>query len=81
MIKKWAIANFAAAACAAALATPGAVDANGCHTSKKIGFHCHPERATGGGLPGVETAHQRDKRLRRECKGMPNAGACLGYGG
>ena len=24
-------------------------------------------------------ASARDKRLRRECKGRPNAGACLGY--
>jgi hypothetical protein len=22
---------------------------------------------------------ERDKRLKRECKGHPNAGACLGY--
>ncbi len=26
-----------------------------------------------------ETAAQRDRRLQRECKGLPNAGACLGY--
>ena len=26
-----------------------------------------------------ESPAQRDKRLYRECKGMPNAGACLGY--
>ncbi|MFZ4286789.1 hypothetical protein [Variovorax sp. HJSM1_2] len=26
-----------------------------------------------------ETPKQRDKRLRRECKGRPNAGACAGY--
>lgn len=26
-----------------------------------------------------ETAAERDRRLRRECKGRPNAGACLGY--
>jgi hypothetical protein len=26
-----------------------------------------------------ETPAQRDQRLRRECKGMNNAGACLGY--
>ena len=32
---------------APALATPGGVDANGCHTSKKQGHHCHPERAPG----------------------------------
>lgn len=27
----------------------------------------------------AETQKQRDKRLTRECKGRPNAGACAGY--
>lgn len=27
-----------------------------------------------------ETAAERDRRMQRECKGRPNAGACLGYG-
>lgn len=75
------ILNFTFAACTAAMATPGAVDANGCHDSAKIGFHCHPQRAQSGGLPGGETHRQREARLKRECKGRPNAGACLGYGG
>lgn len=26
-----------------------------------------------------ESPAERDRRLYRECKGMPNAGACLGY--
>lgn len=26
-----------------------------------------------------ETAAERDRRLYRECKGLPNAGACRGY--
>lgn len=26
-----------------------------------------------------ETTAERDRRLQRECKGRPNAGACLGY--
>ncbi len=26
-----------------------------------------------------ETAAERDRRLARECRGLPNAGACLGY--
>jgi len=29
--------------------------------------------------PSQETPAQRDRRLERECKGRPNAGACLGY--
>ncbi len=28
--------------------------------------------------PSGETAAAREKRLRRECRGRPNAGACLG---
>ncbi|GAB2835510.1 hypothetical protein GCM10027276_42410 [Comamonas piscis] len=27
----------------------------------------------------AETKAERDRRLLRECKGLPNAGACLGY--
>jgi hypothetical protein len=27
----------------------------------------------------TETRQERDKRLQRECKGKPNAGACEGY--
>lgn len=30
-------------------------------------------------LPGGETPKERERRLRRECKGRPNAGACSGY--
>ncbi len=29
--------------------------------------------------PSEETTAERDRRLYRECKGMHNAGACLGY--
>ena len=29
--------------------------------------------------PGGESVPTRERRLRRECKGRPNAGACLGY--
>ena len=27
----------------------------------------------------AETTADRDRRLRRECRGRPNSGACLGY--
>ena len=62
----------------AANAHPGRVNAAGCHASKKVGAQCHPERAQGsGGSDGTQVA--RDRRLKRECKGAANAGACLGY--
>ncbi len=67
-------------------ATSGGVDKNGCHNSAKAGLHCHPERAkhsgdgAWAGVPsGDRNQTERDKRLKRECKGRPNAGACLGY--
>lgn len=40
--------------------------------------HTHrAKRAKGSG--SGETTAERDRRLSRECKGLPNAGACLGY--
>ena len=42
-----------------------------------------PPGASGRGgyvYPNGETAAQRERRLKRECKGRPNAGACLGFG-
>ena len=66
----------------AAHATPGGLDAAGCHHSKRAGYHCHPERgaakpAKPTRVPQAGTAEER--RLVRECKGRPNAGACAGY--
>lgn len=29
--------------------------------------------------PSEETRAERERRLKRECKGRPNAGACLGF--
>lgn len=29
--------------------------------------------------PSEESSAQRERRLTRECRGLPNAGACLGY--
>ena len=36
-------------------------------------------RVTIHNSPSAETSAERDRRLTRECKGRPNAGACLGY--
>lgn len=64
----------------AAYATPGGVDSQGCHGSQKIGFHCHPGRASSGGAADGSRA-DRVRRLKAECKGGVNAGACSGYTG
>lgn len=48
-------------------ASPGGVDANGCHKSKKDDIHCHAERAkNSGGSDGTQAA--RIARLKRECR-------------
>lgn len=47
----------------------------GCYYGPRGGLHC--AKVMRG--PSEETATQRDKRLTRECRGRPNAGACLGY--
>ena len=64
-----------------AQATPGGLDASGCHQSKKKDFHCHVagDKSQGKTKGSTETTAQREKRLLRECRGRPNAGACLGY--
>ena len=62
-----------------ASATPGGVDANGCHKSDKIGLHCHPMRKTTVPAPKgakSETPAEREKRLKKECKGKPVGGQC-----
>ena len=61
-------------------ATPGGLDAAGCHHSKRAGYHCHPERGAKLTRPApVGAVTPDDRRMARECKGRPNAGACLGY--
>lgn len=38
-----------------------------------------PARVTFIDAPSSETPAAREKRLKRECRGRPNAGACLGH--
>ena len=38
-----------------------------------------PGKVTFREAPSAEKPAARDKRLKRECKGRPNAGMCLGY--
>ena len=64
-----------------AQASPGGLDASGCHNARKQEFHCHVARDKPPGKTQgrAETTVQREKRLLRECRGRPNAGACRGY--
>lgn len=70
--------GYAAAEAATRQATPQA------HTSARAADHS--ERASRRKprivhlpSPSQESSAQRDRRLARECRGLPNAGACLGY--
>lgn len=61
----------------------GDVDQNGCWRGPRGGLHCptFSQRRTERLMPGgAETRLERERRLKRECKGQRNAGACLGYG-
>jgi Amt family ammonium transporter len=40
----------------------------------RLGHRAQPDRT-----PSGETVADRERRLMRECKGRPNAGACLGF--
>lgn len=82
-LANFTVVFFMLAFAGVAQASSGGVNAAGCHQSKTEGYHCHEKRGkvqhkmqrTGGG----ESVTARERRLKRECRGMPNAGACLGY--
>jgi hypothetical protein len=79
MMIKLLVACVACLLASVALGTPGGVDSKGCHNSQKIGYHCHPQSAGARGLHGGESQAQRDKRLKKECKGRSNSGLCEGF--
>ncbi len=68
-----------AAALFGALALPGAVAFAASASPSGTGSKKVPAKVTFINAPSSETPAAREKRLRRECKGRPNAGACLGY--
>ncbi|MBX3609014.1 MAG: hypothetical protein KF871_03890 [Hydrogenophaga sp.] len=55
------------------LAAGAAPPADGAPTRKL------PSKVTFHKAPSEESPAAREKRLKRECKGRPNAGACLGF--
>lgn len=46
---------------------------------KKSNRQKNKQLATPERMPNGESVTTRERRLLRECKGRPNAGACLGY--
>ena len=72
--------RFALAFCALCLAvTPAVADAKA--KSKTRGARLKPAPAVtyADGQTTAQRQRSEETRLRRECKGRPNAGACLGY--
>jgi hypothetical protein len=52
----------------------GADNSQGNSQKRRVRIKPAPQHDNG------ESAADRDRRLRRECRGLPNAGACSGYG-
>ena len=73
------LAGIALAVTNFAVASPGGTDGNGCHASARLGYHCHAKRAGAAERQADQRRGAEDRRLARECKGRPNAGACAGY--
>jgi hypothetical protein len=48
-------------------------------TASKSGGQSLPSKVTFIDAPSSESPQAREKRLKRECKGRPNAGMCLGH--
>ena len=58
--------------------TPIAIAATG-QAPGSSGGQKPPSKVTFVDAPSSEKPAAREKRLKRECKGRPNAGMCLGY--
>ncbi len=69
-----ALASAAGDAQAARSASPTQAQA----PEKRATFRRKP-RIQHAPSPSEESPAQRDRRLARECQGLPNAGACVGY--
>ena len=71
--RAWAGSLLMAACLSLALATPA--EAKKKNNKQSSAVTVKQGKSTGSG----ETRAERDRRLTRECRGRPNAGACLGY--
>lgn len=58
-------------------ATPGGLDASGCHQAKRAGYHCHAGKQPNQ-MSVIESPEARVKRLQKECVGKPKTGQCRG---
>ena len=49
------------------------------HMSRADELRCHASKTRYIRSGSEETRVERERRLKRECKGRPNAGMCLGF--
>lgn len=64
----------------AVLGAAGLGTAPDAHAAKRRGQHHVQHRVKFEKSGSAETVGERERRLARECRGRPNAGACLGFG-
>ncbi len=80
ILTRAALAACLILAVGAAQASPGGLDRYGCHESQKDGYHCHKVKLSKiKERYADEDAAQRSRRLKAQCRGMPNQGICFGY--
>jgi len=65
--------------CAAILFTALAFAAGSAAWASDSGKRKPPSKVTFHKAPSEESAQEREKRLKRECRGRPNAGMCAGF--
>ena len=71
---------FAVSICAVALALGAApADAESKSKSRGVRLKAAPKVTYADGQNATQRQRSEDARLRRECQGRPNAGACMGY--
>ncbi|MFT3780031.1 MAG: hypothetical protein QM772_17525 [Ottowia sp.] len=62
-----------------ALAAPPALAAKAGKSATGVKLKAAPKTTYANGQNESQRQRSEEARLRRECKGRPNAGACLGY--
>ena len=74
-----ALAAFGLGLCCLAFAAPPALAAKDKKPATGVKLKAAPKTTYANGQNESQRQRAEEARLRRECKGRPNAGACLGY--
>ena len=71
--------TMAIAAIGICLSLSLSAQAKGAHKAKGAKLKAAPTSTYANGQTAAQREKSEEARLRRECQGRPNAGACLGY--